>query len=242
MYPEQWEQATTPTRATALRAAGLRTPDDDRPPQPTDSDHPPPEVWCTVLERGHYYVVAAATTFPGQQWLVKGTDTMLAPAGAPPGAGGDPITAHKVLRDVLQPGDKPPARAPARVTSGRAGYHLGLTMLCLTQWIKRRWPSTGTPPWIWAISTAHTQFDAGPDTRTAPAPPGRNTPLKVLPWVVEGAGGLGAGKTSGAGTRGVSLDVVIGGRTGDTDTNGGESSDNRSKVHADCGPAENPSL
>ena len=66
--------------------------------------------------------------------------------------------------------------------------------------------------------------------------------LKVLPWVVEGAGGLGAGKTSGAGTRGVSLDAVIGGRTGHSDTNGGKSSDNRSKVHADCGPAENPSL
>ena len=66
--------------------------------------------------------------------------------------------------------------------------------------------------------------------------------LKVLPWVVVGAGGLGAGKTSGAGTRGVSLDVVIGGRTGHSDTNGGESSDNRSKIHADCGPAENPSL
>ena len=66
--------------------------------------------------------------------------------------------------------------------------------------------------------------------------------LKVLPWVVVGAGGLGAGKTSGAGTRGVSLDVVIGGRTGYSDTNGGESSDNRSKVHADCYPAENPSL
>ena len=66
--------------------------------------------------------------------------------------------------------------------------------------------------------------------------------VKVLPWVVVGVGGLGAGKTSGAGTRGVFLDVVIGGRTRDTDTNGGESSDNRSKVHADCGPAENPSL
>ena len=66
--------------------------------------------------------------------------------------------------------------------------------------------------------------------------------LKVLPWVVVGAGGLGAGKTSGAGTRGVSLDVVIGGRTGHSDTNGGESSDNRCKIHADCGPAENPSL
>ena len=50
--------------------------------------------------------------------------------------------------------------------------------------------------------------------------------VKVLPWVVVGAGGLGAGKTSGAGTRGVFLDVVIGGRTGDTDTNGGESSNN----------------
>ena len=50
--------------------------------------------------------------------------------------------------------------------------------------------------------------------------------LKVLPWVVEGAGGLGAGETSGAGTRGVSLDVVIGGRTGYSDTNRGESSNN----------------
>ena len=66
--------------------------------------------------------------------------------------------------------------------------------------------------------------------------------LKVLPWVVVGAGGLGAGKTSGAGTRGVSLDVVIGVGTGYTNTKGGESSDNRGKVHADCGPAENPSL
>ena len=66
--------------------------------------------------------------------------------------------------------------------------------------------------------------------------------VKVLPWVDVGAGGLGAGKTSGAGTRGVSLDVVIGVGTGYTNTNGGESSDNRSKVHADCGPAENPSL
>ena len=40
-HPEQWEQATAPTRDTALRAAGLRTPDDDLPPPPTDSDHPP---------------------------------------------------------------------------------------------------------------------------------------------------------------------------------------------------------
>ena len=54
----------------------------------------------------------------------------------------------------------------------------------------------------------------------------KGIPVKVLPWVVEGAGGLGAGKTSGAGTRGVSLDVVIGGRTGYSNTNGGESSNN----------------
>ena len=50
--------------------------------------------------------------------------------------------------------------------------------------------------------------------------------LKVLPWVVDGAGGLGAGKTSGAGTRGVDLNVVIGGRTGDSNTHGGKSSNN----------------
>ena len=66
-HPEQWEQATAPTRDTALRAAGLRTPDDDLPPPPTDSDHPPPEVWCTVLKHRHYYVVAATATSPGLQ-------------------------------------------------------------------------------------------------------------------------------------------------------------------------------
>ena len=52
--PEQWEQATASTRDTALRAAGLCTRDDDLPPPPTDSYNPSPEVWCTVLERGHY--------------------------------------------------------------------------------------------------------------------------------------------------------------------------------------------
>ena len=56
--------------------------------------------------------------------------------------------------------------------------------------------------------------------------PGGWSTLKVLPWVVDGAGGLGAGKTSGAGTRGVDLNAAIGGRTGDSDTNGGESSNN----------------
>ena len=91
-HPEQWEQDTSPTRNTALCAAGLRTPYDDLPPPPTDSGHLPPEVWVTVLERGHYYVVAATATSPGPQWLVKGTDTMLAKRAAPPGAVGDPTT------------------------------------------------------------------------------------------------------------------------------------------------------
>ena len=72
--------------------------------------------------------------------------------------------------------------------------------------------------------------------------PGWGSMLKVLPWVVDGAGGLGAGKTSGAGTRGVDLNAAVGGRTGYTDTNGGESSNNGSKIHVDCYPAENPSL
>ena len=60
------------------------------------------------------------------------------------GAVGDPTCPHKVLRG------EPPARALAQITSGRAGYHLGLAMLCLAQWILHRWQSTGTVPWIWA--------------------------------------------------------------------------------------------
>ena len=95
---------------------------------------------------------------------------MLAPGTAPPGAIGDPTTPHRVIRGVLQPGDMPPARALGQMTSGQAGYHLGLAMLCLTQWIQRRLPSTGTMPWIWAIPTAHTQIEAGPDTRQNPPP------------------------------------------------------------------------
>ena len=57
---------------------------------------------------------------------------MLAPRAAPPGAIGDPSTPHKVLRGVLQPEDQAPARALAKITSGRAGYDLGLAMLCLS--------------------------------------------------------------------------------------------------------------
>ena len=95
---------------------------------------------------------------------------MLAPGAAPPGAVADPTAPHRVLRGFLQPGDKPPARALAQITSGQAGYHLGPAMLCLAQWIQRRWPSTGTVSWIWAIPTAHTQIEAGPDTRQTPPP------------------------------------------------------------------------
>ena len=101
---------------------------------------------------------------------------MLTPGAAPPGAVGDTTTQHRVLRGVLQPGDKPRARALAQITSGKAGYHLGLSMLCLTDWIQRRWPPTGTVLWIWAIPTTHTQIKAGPDTRPSPPPPDRSNP------------------------------------------------------------------
>ena len=136
-----------------------------RPPplQTTASDQPPPEVWCTVLERGHNYVVSAAAS-DGPQWVIKGTNTMLAARTTPPRVRGEPATLHRVLRGVLQPGDQAPARALAQVTSGRAGYHLGLAMLCLLQWIKRRWSSTEAKPCIRKIPTAHRQVKAGPDT------------------------------------------------------------------------------
>ena len=169
--PEQWEQDTGPTSDTALRAAGLRTPDNKLPLRPSDSDHAPPEVWVTVLERGHDYVVAAAATSPGPQWLIKGTDTMLAPGVAPPGAVGDPTTPHRVLRGALQAGDKPPARALAKITSGRAGYHLRLAMLCLAQWIQRRWPSIGTvPPPTHKSRQAQTRGRTPPKSHSTPSP------------------------------------------------------------------------
>ena len=65
-----------------------------------------------------------------------------------------------------------------------------------------------------------------PERGEGKGPKNPSNAMKVLPWVVDGAGGLGAGKTSGAGTRGVDLNAAVGGRTGDTDTNGGESSNN----------------
>ena len=80
--PEQWEQATAPTWDTALRAAGLRTPNDDLPAPPTDSDHLPPEVWCTVLEPGHHYVVAPTATSSTNNGSSKGP-TPCSPQGQP---------------------------------------------------------------------------------------------------------------------------------------------------------------
>ena len=106
---------------------------------------------------------------------------MLAPGTAPPGAVGEPTTPHSVLGGVLQPGDQAPARALAQITSGRAGYHPGLAMLCLSQWIKRRWPSTGAEPWIWAIPTTQTQVEAGPDTRKDLPPQTTAPPHLQLP-------------------------------------------------------------
>ena len=48
-------------------------------------------------------------------------------------------------------------------------------MPCLSQWIKRRWPTTAAAPCIWAIPATHTQFKAGPDTQKDPSP-GYNNP------------------------------------------------------------------
>ena len=58
------------------------------------------------------------SNIPGPHWLVKGTDTMLAPEAARPGAVGDPTTPHKVLRGILEPGEKAPARALAQSPRG----------------------------------------------------------------------------------------------------------------------------
>ena len=95
---------------------------------------------------------------------------------------------------------------------GRSGCLL--IAVCMVVRLRRGAPGVQRVPW-------------GP-----PCPPLQDV-VKVLPWVVDGARGLGAGKTSGAGTRGVDLNAAVGGRTGYTDTNGGESSNNGSKIHAD---------
>ena len=99
-HPEQWELATAPNRNTVLRGTGLGFPDDDLPPRPAAKDQPPPEVWCTVLERGHHYVVSAAAS-PGPQWVIRGTNNMLTPETTPPWAVGEPTTPHRIHRGVL---------------------------------------------------------------------------------------------------------------------------------------------
>ena len=105
---------------------------------------------------------------------------------APTGAIGDPTTPHKLLRSVVQPANQARARALAQITSGRKSYHPGLELLCLYQWIKRRWPSTGTVPWIRAIPTAHTQFEAGPDTRKDPPHQATTLPDMRVPRLPQG--------------------------------------------------------
>ena len=103
---------------------------------------------------------------------------MLAPEIAPHGAERDPSTPDRVLRGILQLGNQASAHALAQITSGRAGYHLGLAMFCLSQSMKRRWPSTGVVPRIWAIPTNHAQVEAGADTQKNP-PPRATTPLHL---------------------------------------------------------------
>ena len=49
--PEQWEQATAPTRDTALRAVGLRTPDDP-PPHLQTVTTPRRRSWLQSLSAG----------------------------------------------------------------------------------------------------------------------------------------------------------------------------------------------
>ena len=94
-HPEQWVQATAPTRNTVHHAVGFRIANNNPPPPTTDSDQPPPEVWCTVLERRHYYLVSPAAASPGPKWVIKGTDIMHRALGAtPPRAIGEPATPH----------------------------------------------------------------------------------------------------------------------------------------------------
>ena len=72
----------------------------------------------------------------------RGPTPISAPGTTFPGVVGEPI---------FQPADPDPAhgtpaRALAQITSGEAGYHLGLSMLCPTEWIRQRWPTTGAAP------------------------------------------------------------------------------------------------
>ena len=91
------------------------------PPPPRDSDHPPPQVWCTVLEPGHYYVVAPTATSSGPQLVIKGTNTMLAPGAATPGAVGDSTTPLKRPQGRLQAGGPSPGPRPGPNQLGAGG-------------------------------------------------------------------------------------------------------------------------
>ena len=184
---------------------------------------PPPLQRATPARRGARCGAAAGS--PGPHRPHPGHTGRGAPAarsrGWAAGVGTAPDTRRPSQRwQATPPGDGPPPPPRHAAPTGHAGQG----------------DSAGPPH---PHTRAHSTWVADPNSPPSWRAVGG---VKVLPWVVVGAGGLGAGKTSGAGTRGVSLDVVIGVGTGYTNTNGGESSDNRSKVHADCGPAENPSL
>ena len=75
------------------------------------------------------------------QWVMKGTNTMLAPGDAPPGAIGGNTTPHKVLRGVLQQGDQAPARDVAPIP--RPGHN--------TPSLGGTTPSTGSSG-AWALA------------------------------------------------------------------------------------------
>ena len=146
--------------------------------RPTDRKRAAPEVWCTIVEWRHYYelhITASPGPKPTCPWVPTGIVPMLAQRTTPPGALGEPTISQKVLRGVLHPGDPAPAhatpgRALARITSGQAGYNLGLAMLCLCQWIRQRPPTRGALPWISGIPTANTRIEAGPGKRKNPTP------------------------------------------------------------------------
>ena len=112
-HPEQWEQATAPTRDTALRAAGLRIPYDDLPPR-TYRQRPSPAGGLAYSPRARALLRSGRHSNIPRPTMARQRDRHHArPGAAPPGTVGDSTTPHKVLRGVLQPEDKAPARALA---------------------------------------------------------------------------------------------------------------------------------
>ena len=174
-HPGQWEQATAPTRDTALRATGLRNPAMTPPPHLQTATTPgrrfvySPRALALLRSGRHSNVPRHTMGHQLDQHHAR-------PRGRPTRGNRGPHHPTQSPEGRLPAWGQGPGPCPGQITSGRAGYHLGLAMLCLTKWIKRRWPSTGTVPWIWAIPTAHTQVEAGPDTPKDPPPAGHNTP------------------------------------------------------------------